>query len=69
MWQHIIESCLREKLIDAVHREPLEIILRQGPLSRRLIKAIGEDYSKASLHAVYGQLGDCLQQNRMFVND
>lgn len=47
-------------------REPLELILRQGPLAHRILRAVGEDCSRGHLQAVYRELCDCLEQGRMF---
>jgi len=44
----------------------LEHILREGPLARRLVGAVGETPDRARLHEVYGALCACLQDNRPF---
>ena len=68
VWRHLIESSLAENLIAEEHWPPLETILRQGPLARRLLRAVDGNFAPQNLHAVYQQLGDCLLQNRMFLN-
>jgi hypothetical protein len=67
LWTALIERMLND---DAEHagqwKEPLQTILRQGPLARRILHAVDGDYSHARLHAVYRTLCDCLARGRMF---
>ncbi|WP_194720988.1 carboxylate-amine ligase [Noviherbaspirillum malthae] len=48
--------------------DPLQTILREGPLARRILRAAG-GASPQRLHAVYSHLCDCLQEGRMFRPD
>jgi hypothetical protein len=41
-------------------------MVTQGPLSRRILKALSGDTSRAKLHEVYARLCDCLQEGAMF---
>jgi len=45
---------------------PLATILRQGPLARRLLRALGATPSPERIRAVYAGLCDCLAAGRMF---
>ena len=67
LWSLLIERMLND---DAEHagqwKEPLQTILRHGPLARRILRAVAGDYSHARLHAVYRTLCDCLARGRMF---
>ncbi len=45
---------------------PLRVILKEGPLARRLLAAAGPDPSRGALRAVYGELAACLRENRSF---
>jgi glutamate---cysteine ligase / carboxylate-amine ligase len=67
LWRLLIERMLND---DAEHagqwKEPLQTILRHGPLARRILHAVGGDYSHVRLHAVYRTLCDCLARGRMF---
>jgi glutamate---cysteine ligase / carboxylate-amine ligase len=45
---------------------PLETILRQGPLARRLVAVLGAQPSRAALAEVYGRLCACLEENEAF---
>ena len=65
LWRHLIEAA---PLNGSGHwREPLRVMLEQGPLARRILKAVGPDFSKARLQAVYRELCDCLEAGRMFL--
>jgi len=64
VWHHLIEqmpaSCVEP------WGAPLQTILSQGPLARRILCAIDGDRSKERLQAVYRQLCDCLHDGQMF---
>lgn len=47
-------------------RAPLKRILEDGPLARRLVRRLGPRPSRVALEAVYRQLADCLQENRLW---
>ncbi|MEN3291387.1 MAG: hypothetical protein V7642_640 [Burkholderiales bacterium] len=70
LWSHLIEQMLNEDIEHApLWREPLQVILDQGPLARRILRAVGGDFSHRRLQAVYRELCDCLQEARMFGAD
>jgi carboxylate-amine ligase len=64
LWRHLVTAT---SLADS---EPwsrsLGVMLEQGPLARRLLRAVGPDTSTAHLQAIYGTLCDCLEEGRMF---
>jgi glutamate---cysteine ligase / carboxylate-amine ligase len=64
LWRHLIEAT--SPAISGTWREPLRLLLEQGPLARRILRAVAHDTSKAHLHAIYGALCDCLEGGRMF---
>lgn len=45
----------------------LSLILTEGTLSERILRALGEDISKESIRKVYRQLAGCLDQDKMFI--
>jgi glutamate---cysteine ligase / carboxylate-amine ligase len=68
LWRHLVERGMAN---DQAHEQywgaPLKTILDQGPLARRILRAVGsEEPSRAQLQAVYHSLCDCLQAGRMF---
>jgi len=45
---------------------PLQVILDEGPLARRILHALGSEPDRDRLAAVYRELCDCLQEGRMY---
>lgn len=45
---------------------PLRTILEEGPLARRLLRALGEEPSRGRLRDVYAVLAGCLERGEMF---
>jgi len=66
LWRHLIETTSLENCVN--WGEPLHVILEQGPLARRILRALGPAYGQARLHQVYRALCDCLEAGRMFVD-
>jgi hypothetical protein len=66
LWCHLIEATSLDS--SGQWREPLRVLQERGPLARRILRAVGPDYSKAHLQAIYGVLCDCLAEGRMFVH-
>ena len=65
LWGHLVETLSPQRL-EHWH-EPLRVMLERGPLARRILRAVGPDFSKEHLHTVYQELCDCLEAGRMFV--
>jgi len=63
-WTRLFEKFYSRLSPNAV--EVMGLILREGTLSSRILKAIGEDYSRSHLERVYRHLGICLSENNMF---
>ncbi|GAB3549576.1 glutamate-cysteine ligase family protein [Noviherbaspirillum agri] len=67
LWECLVERMMEENDYETARwRTPLQTILRKGTLARRILQAVGSDYSRPQLHAVYRELSDCLQEGRMF---
>lgn len=67
LWQHLTETHLASSDgYTTQWQAALTAILRQGPLARRILAAIGKDFSHPALEAVYRELCDCLQRGEMF---
>lgn len=67
LWRHLAESLLLAENGKRGHLfDPLETILEEGPLARRILKAAGPDPDRARLQSVYRRLCDCLAEGRMF---
>jgi len=68
LWRNLIESEMPvERRQGKSCREALQTILREGPLARRILNAIGSDFSRRRLEMVYRELCDCLEEDRMFL--
>ena len=68
VWRHIIKQLLvwyPDEMTPFV--ENLNIIIEQGTLSQRIVKALGTDFSQEDLQQTYRQLCHCLESNTMFV--
>ena len=59
VWRHIGREL-------GEHSEIIEQILTEGPLSRRLLRALGNGSDGERIREVYRQLCDCLTVNRIF---
>lgn len=67
LWKHILDRMIRSgnSALEKWTNE-LDVILTEGTLAKRIVKAIGHDQSKENIIQVYKQLSGCLSQNKMF---
>jgi glutamate---cysteine ligase / carboxylate-amine ligase len=65
IWSRLLDRMSGGLLQPEWHR-PLRTILERGPLSRRILLALGNDFSRASLESAYRRLADCLAEGRLF---
>jgi len=66
LWQALLE---RWFFLDPNYKEweaPLRLILEQGCLSRRILRALGPKPPREKLHQVYRRLADCLEKGSLF---
>lgn len=63
LWQTLAERLLTRS--DEAWA-PLQVILDEGPLARRIIRVLGPDPDRVRLAAVYRELCDCLREGRMY---
>ena len=63
LWQRLVAATTPG---GAPFSEPLRVMLEQGPLARRILRAAGKDFSRARLRAIYETLCDCLDTGRLF---
>ncbi|MHB8987718.1 MAG: carboxylate-amine ligase [Desulfobulbia bacterium] len=68
LWQGLAGDCSQELAL-AGHgiQQSVETILAQGPLSRRIIRALGDKPGRERFREVYWELGKCLAQGRLFL--
>jgi carboxylate-amine ligase len=68
LWQHITERLVRSgNVAITTIRRDVEVILKEGTLSQRMLRGLGKDHSRENITALYKRLSDCLAQNRMFL--
>jgi hypothetical protein len=44
----------------------IDVILQEGPLARRILRAVGPSVDRARVRDVYRMLCECLHDGRMF---
>lgn len=66
LWQHLFDSCAADPLLLAADKAVIETILDQGPLARRILRAVGKNFDHPRLLGVYRELCDCLASGRLF---
>ena len=64
LWRHLYEKV--RSSISSEYQEALDLILEQGSLSSRILKALGTDFKEPDILRVYTELSDCLAENRLF---
>jgi gamma-glutamyl:cysteine ligase YbdK (ATP-grasp superfamily) len=64
LWQMLIE---KTSAGDDEARPCLDVIIKQGPLARRLLKSAGNTPKQAQLRELYGRLRACLAAGEMFL--
>ncbi len=63
LWQVLFEECVPRR---AGWRDVIEVLLKEGCLSERILLATGRRAGRKRLGAVYGQLAECLQRGELF---
>ncbi len=63
LWRHLLESCAPKTLPG---RGDIEVMLEEGCLGERILKATGPKPSRARLKGVYRRLADCLAHGDLF---
>ena len=69
LWKHILDLLLKKgnPSLDRYKRE-LNVMLAEGALAHRIVRAIDNDQSTEKIASVYRRLSECLSQNKMFLN-
>lgn len=66
LWTRLCEATvLADERQRAEHGPALQVLLRKGPLARRILGDLGSDPDRAALMRVYRKLGECLTLNRL----
>lgn len=65
--RHIYTELKKEYTFTENSKDILSTIFEEGPLARRILKAIHGPLTRESLHTVYHQLCDCLRHGKLFI--
>lgn len=68
VWKHLIDSRMQVSPGLATWREPLELIIEEGCLARRITRALGPDPTEERVLTVYRRLTECLARGELFRN-
>lgn len=69
LWQHLLDWVVKDGNSSIQQWTPqLDVIVKQGTLSQRILKSIGANHSRESIITTYKKLCACLAQNRMFLD-
>lgn len=66
VWRHLVETTDATGGVLPRIAAAMETIVEQGPLSRRILRSLGENPDRGALMETYRQLCRCLQQGTMF---
>lgn len=64
VWEKLYKT-VKPKLHKS-HHKAIELILEEGTLATRLLKAVGDDTSEAHIISVYRDMQNCLKTNKLF---
>jgi gamma-glutamyl:cysteine ligase YbdK (ATP-grasp superfamily) len=67
LWSHILQRNIDSGNAIKRWKPEIDVILKQGTLSQRIISALNGDYSRENIISVYKKLSTCLEQNKMFL--
>jgi len=68
VWQHLFNHHQKRGAIPAIFQAPLGIILGQGCLARRMLRALGPQVDQHGLATLAGKLCQCLANNTLLVS-
>ncbi|RJP19026.1 MAG: glutamate--cysteine ligase [Candidatus Omnitrophota bacterium] len=69
LWYHLYEKMEQLRPNEVRHfAQPLQIILRHGSLSRRILRRVNGEINKSSLFALLDELSACLAEGRMYLD-
>jgi len=67
LWRHVVaEAVAAGHLDDGAFGADLDALLTEGPLARRMLRALGDDPSRSAQERLYRRLCDCLAGGELF---
>jgi glutamate---cysteine ligase / carboxylate-amine ligase len=67
LWRFLLQELAETETPPSPWQAPLALILREGPLARRILRRLGDDFRHSRLVDVYAELCGCLEVGRLFV--
>jgi carboxylate-amine ligase len=68
LWLHIVSRLPKGEGSELERRKhAINILLKEGTLAQRMVRAMNNNFSQANIAQVYRQLSVCLVQNKLFV--
>ncbi len=68
LWRYLISERLHGHVGGSMSwNDTLQVLLDQGPLARRILRAVDSDFSREHLRDVYRRLCDCLHDGTIFL--
>lgn len=67
LWRHFFNTLIPvQTRQSSIWQDAFATLMEQGPLARRILRAVHQDFSRERLTTVYRELCDCLDDGRMF---
>jgi hypothetical protein len=66
LWRELLDRTQGNDASASTWRPVVDLILREGPLSRRILATLGKDTSAKAISGVYRRLAGCLAANTAF---
>jgi len=68
IWKHLFDYLSKDPVRPlAMYEHELSVILEQGSLAERILTVLGENPQPEKIRSVWGNLCDCLDQNRLLI--
>ena len=67
LWAHLVDQCgAAAAALNPATRTPIDLVRTQGPLARRILRAVEGEARRETLAPVYRRLCDCLVRDELF---
>jgi gamma-glutamyl:cysteine ligase YbdK (ATP-grasp superfamily) len=66
LWRHLLDDAFYNGLLDDVWEEPLEVVLEEGPLARRLLESLGPEPGPEAIQSTWRELASCLEEGTIY---
>ncbi|HPF38423.1 MAG TPA: glutamate-cysteine ligase family protein [Phycisphaerae bacterium] len=66
IWRHLVEVTNVRVAVSERSRNAMDVVVEKGPLSRRLLRRLGDAPDRRTIEGAYRELCDCLQAGTLF---